>query len=640
MANSPSTLCENEIGNDNTKPFARMGRKAYRVSPRQPGRRMPANGIAAPAYFLSGFRIAGIRVGLRRYKESDMKKVKDVGLLSPLLLVLLLAVLLATPLAALAAGVTLRWDPSPDADITGYKLHYQPDSDAVPFAAPGGASIDSGAVTSAYVDGLDPLHSYYFAVTAYNSAGEESVYSNVIQLPEALPPTVSITSPANDSAVSGVVSISASASDNVGVAKVQFLANGALLAESTAAPFSYSWNTASLPPGPYTISARALDAAGNVGVSRGVVVTVAGDTVAPAVSVAGPANGATVGGSVTLSAGASDNIGVTRIEISIDGAVVLSTNQGSVSYTWDTAREANGSHTVTAKAYDAAGNVGFSAPLTVTVLNDLIPPTVAITSPGSGAVLNGTVAVAASASDNTAVSRVEFEVNGVLQATSTQAPYGFNWNTSAVANGSYSISAKAYDVAGNVGYSQSVTVSVSYDRSAPVITSFSLPAYHNSTTVPIVGLTASDNVQVTGYRVTDSAVAPSPSAAGWSATVPATFTFSGTGSRTAYAWARDAAGNVSAAGTATVVVDSVLPVISYMSLASGSNSVTMNISATDDVAVGRIELYLDKVLQTQVAGGFLTYVWSPGPRGNQTVTVMVYDKAGNLRSRSLKFSRI
>lgn len=566
-----------------------------------------------------------------------MKKVNEQ--LSCLVLLLLLAVLLATPLSALAAGATLQWDPSPDPDIAGYLLRYQPGSDAVPFSAPGAASIDSGAITSATVDGLDPRYSYYFAVTAYNSAGVESSYSNVIHLPESLPPTVSITSPVNDSAVSGVISLSASASDNVGVAKVHFLANGALLAESTTAPFSYSWNTASLTPGTYTISAKAFDAAGNEGVSGGVVVKVAGDNLPPAVTLNGPAAGATMSGSVTLAAGASDDVGVTRVDLLIDGAVVFSTNQGSVSYSWNTAAEANGSHVLSVRAYDAAGNVGSSAPLAVTVLNDSTPPTVAITSPSSGGVLSGSVAVSASAVDDVGVARVEFLVNGVLQATSTQAPHGFSWNTAAAANGSYSISARAYDAAGNVGYAQSVTVSVFYDRSAPAITSFALPAYHNATTVPISSLTASDNVAVTGYLVTESAAAPSPSAAGWSAAVPASFTFSGAGSRTAHAWARDAAGNVSAAGAATVVVDTVLPIISHMSLASGSSSVSINISATDDVAVGRIELYLDKVLQAQSSAPSLSYVWSPGPRGNQTVTVRVYDKAGNLRSRSLKVAR-
>jgi chitinase len=53
---------------------------------------------------------------------------------------------------------------------------------------------------------------------------------------------------------------------------------------------------------------------------------------------------------------------------------------------------------------------------------------------------------------------VEFYVNNILQATDTASPYSFSWNTTAVTNGSYALSAKAYDTEGNVGQSASVSV--------------------------------------------------------------------------------------------------------------------------------------------------------------------------------------
>ena len=65
--------------------------------------------------------------------------------------------------------------------------------------------------------------------------------------------------------------------------------------------------------------------------------------------------------------------------------------------------------------------------------------------------MSGTVAVSASASDNVAVSKVEFLVDGILKATSTAAPYSFSWNTLKSANGVYTLVAKAFDAAGNVG---------------------------------------------------------------------------------------------------------------------------------------------------------------------------------------------
>ena len=63
--------------------------------------------------------------------------------------------------------------------------------------------------------------------------------------------------------------------------------------------------------------------------------------------------------------------------------------------------------------------------------------------------------------------------------------------------------------------------------------------------MPVSSLTATDNVGVTGYLINKSATAPAASAAGWTATAPTSVT-AVAGSNTFYAWAKDAAGNVSA----------------------------------------------------------------------------------------------
>src|SRR5579885_544127 len=94
------------------------------------------------------------------------------------------------------------------------------------------------------------------------------------------------------------------------------------------------------------------------------------DTTPPTTSVGAPANGATVSGTVTVTATASDNVGVTKMEVYIDGALKTSnTSSTSISYSWATTGVSNGSHTIQSKAYDAAGNVGSSATVTVTVSN-------------------------------------------------------------------------------------------------------------------------------------------------------------------------------------------------------------------------------------------------------------------------------
>ncbi|MBI1922332.1 MAG: chitobiase/beta-hexosaminidase C-terminal domain-containing protein [Geobacter sp.] len=97
-------------------------------------------------------------------------------------------------------------------------------------------------------------------------------------------------------------------------------------------------------------------------------------------------------------------------------------------------------------------------------------------------------------------------------------------------------------------------VATSADTVPPAVTAFSMPATANSLTVPIIDFTASDNVGVTGYLVTENPTLPSLILTGWTATPPTSFTFNAAGSHTVYAWARDAAGNISASRSATVAV--------------------------------------------------------------------------------------
>jgi hypothetical protein len=82
---------------------------------------------------------------------------------------------------------------------------------------------------------------------------------------DTTPPTVSITNPADGSRPAGTINLTANASDNVGVVGVQFKLNGSNLGpEDATAPYSYSWDTTTVPHGSYSLSATARDAAGNI----------------------------------------------------------------------------------------------------------------------------------------------------------------------------------------------------------------------------------------------------------------------------------------------------------------------------------------------------------------------------------------
>src|SRR4029077_3022502 len=166
---------------------------------------------------------------------------------------------------------------------------------------------------------------------------------------------------------SGIQTVLAAAADNVGVSAVQFKLDGVNLGpEEHTGPYSISWDTSLSAPGLHTLTAMARDAAGNTTTSAPVQVTVSSDMRAPSVKINSPAPGATVSGVVTISAGASDDIGVVGVQFRIDGE-----NLGSElrvqpwMLPWDTSHTLRGSHTLTAVARDAAGKTTISAPVTV-----------------------------------------------------------------------------------------------------------------------------------------------------------------------------------------------------------------------------------------------------------------------------------
>jgi M6 family metalloprotease-like protein len=196
-------------------------------------------------------------------------------------------------------------------------------------------------------------------------------------------PSTSITSPAAGATVSDTVAVSASATDNVGVTKVEFFVNGSLASSDLTAPYSFSWNTLVVANGAYSLTSRAYDAAGNSSTSAAVNVTVSNanpaDTVAPATSITSPAAGATLSGTANVTASASDNVGVTKVEFFIDGVLAATDTASPYSFSWNTTTAATGAHSLSSKAYDAAGNVGSSADVSVIVNNgtsDITPPVI------------------------------------------------------------------------------------------------------------------------------------------------------------------------------------------------------------------------------------------------------------------------
>lgn len=109
---------------------------------------------------------------------------------------------------------------------------------------------------------------------AYDNAGNaEAVNTQLVQI-DSTPPAVSLTAPSAGSVLSGTVSLSASASDTVGVDHVDFLVDGSVVGTVKAAPYTLAWNSQSVPDGSHAITGRAVDLAGNASTSRATVVTI------------------------------------------------------------------------------------------------------------------------------------------------------------------------------------------------------------------------------------------------------------------------------------------------------------------------------------------------------------------------------
>jgi large repetitive protein len=150
------------------------------------------------------------------------------------------------------------------------------------------------------------------------------------------------------------------------------------------------------------------------------------------------------------------------------------------------------------------------------------------------------------ASDNVAVT-------GYMITTSSSAPTSGSagWAAGATTTytvasaGTYTLYPWARDAAGNVSAVFGSPRTVVVDTTRPVVNTFTAKTPSSSLSIPITAFTASDNLAVTGYKITTSATAPTAGSAGWTASAPVAFSVAATGTYTLYPWAKDASGNVS-----------------------------------------------------------------------------------------------
>jgi subtilisin family serine protease len=473
-----------------------------------------------------------------------------------------------------------------------------------------------------------------FTATAYDAAGNVGTSSTVVLTTDNTAPTSSVTSPASGAVFKGaIVPVTANATDGAGIQKVEFyLDNNVLLGTDTSAPYSINWDTTGAASGAHTLNVVATDMAGNSGASPAISVSV--DYLPPSVAITSPTNGAKVGGTISITTNPVDNVGIAKVQFYRDSGTSLGTvTSAPFNLSWNTTSVSGSAHTLYAVATDTAGNTGTSATISITIDNTL--PTCSMTAPATNALLTGTaVTISANASDNIAVAKVDFyRDNNVLLATDSSSPYGISWDSTSVASGAHSLFAIATDSAGNT--KPSAVVNVTVDNTAPTV---SLTAPVNggviSGTIAMTA-TASDNVAVSKvefYRDNNVLVASdtsSPYSQNWNTTSMTS------GTHTMYAVATDTAGNRTTSAVATFTIDNVAPTVAITSPANGAvvartTTVVITANASDNVGVTMVEFYVDNSLKcTDTTAAFSCSWLVPSPRTSHTLKAKAYDGQGN-----------
>ena len=474
---------------------------------------------------------------------------------------------------------------------------------------------------------------------------------------DTTPPTVSVTAPASGATVSGTQTVTANASDNVGVTGVQFELDGkALGSVDTTSPYSVSWNTTIASNGSHSLTAVASDAAGNTATATTINVTVSNKDTTPPSTPTGLSATAPTSAQVALKWNAStDNVGVTSYKIYRNGSTtaLATVNAPTTSYA-DSAVSASTQYSYTVTALDAAGNEsGHSAVATVTTpaATDKTPPSIP-TNLHSTATTTNSISLAWNAStDNTGGSGLagyHLYRGGVLIASPTTNSFT---DTGLTASTSYTYSVSAYDNAAN-GSASSSPVTVSTQSSAdtqPPSTPTGLSATApTSAAVDLSWNASTDNVGVTSYKVyrvtgtswgngTTTALTTINAPAG----SPVTYTDSAVSAGSSYTYevtALDAAGNQSGHSTATsattpAATDKTPPSVptNVHSTATTTTSISLAWTASTDTGGSGLAGYhvyrSGNLIASPTTNSYTDPNLSPGTA--YTYSVSAYDNAAN-----------
>jgi hypothetical protein len=512
----------------------------------------------------------------------------------------------------------------------------------------GGSTLIGTATTSPYavVWSNVPPGNYSLTAVATDNSGASTTSSAIsITVTANKPPSVTITSPANNALVAAPanLTIAASAADSDGaVARIDFYDGSTLLGSATgnASTLNASLPYANIGAGTRTLTAVATDNAGAQATSS--VVTVIVD-MPPRVVLTSPVacTSQQAPATLTLSADAVDFDGwITKVDFYQNGVLVGTAARRP--YTFVLSNLSMGSYVFTAVATDNAGMTvrSVAVPFTATAPN--IPPTVSLTAPVAGSILpvNVSVPISASAADTDGtVTRIEYSANGNTFDVRTSPPLDKSvWVPGTP--GTYNLTAKAYDNSGGQTTSAPVAVTVVADTPPSVrITSPDAAAtFYAGSTITITA-TATDS---------DGAVAKvdfyaGSTLLGTATQAPYTFNWINVpaGSYLLVARATDNLGATSTSSPVNITVNAHdLPLVSLTAPAAGSAFIapaTVNLAATasaSGASIAKVDFYADNALIGTATAAPYTATWMNAPAASYSLVARATDSVGAVGTSS------
>lgn len=555
-----------------------------------------------------------------------------------------------------------------------YWLAYFPSSNSLTFRA----DFSSGSYK--YANATFGAMPNTFPTVAGSGTAHWSLYSTLdtSATPDTTPPSVSMTAPLDGASVSGSVSLAASSTDNVAVAGVQFLLDGANLGtEITTAPYTLSWDTTTVANGAHTLAARARDTSGNVSTSTVVNISVSnpipafpiyrasGTFTAGTGAITPPYPAGMTAGDVCLLVVESENQaislssaqGFAQVPWSPQSAGTAATNPASrLAVFWKRTVGADAAPTVADSGDHTTGQIHCFRNVVATGNpwdtgaggNDNGANDTSGTIPGASTSFSNTLVVLLTSSsfNGTSAAQCAGWSNANLANITERAD---NTNTAGLGGGSC-LATGERATAGDYGtttvtlanttYKGAISIALKSPASTSDTNPPSVPANLAATPVSMTRIdlawaSSTDNIGVAGYQVFRNGI---PVAT----TTSTSYSDTGLVPNTAYSYAIaafDAAGNVSAQSapaTASTLADTTPPSVPANLAATGVSTSQVNLSwaaSTDNVAVTAYLVFRDGV---QVATTTSLSYADTGLAASTTYayTVAARDGAGNTSAQS------